>query len=429
MEEKQIMENKLISIIMPAYNEEKYISEAIESIMRQTYQDWELVIVDDASEDRTVDIIKQYSLSDPRIKLYRFSCNKGACAALNEALTKTEGEYICWLSADDKYKEEMLESSLDYLIRKPEMQAVFSVHEFINEKSISIEVWKPNEEYLHIGEKECVEPYATMLFAGNAFNACTVMASREASRKAGKFNVRHPYAGDYDYMLRLVAYSDIGFLNQVNVQSRIHPEQVSKEGCNDLDAIHVYEEMLYKDAIRKKIFQKSGIQDGREAILYTFKNRIEIYRQLKREREIMELESVMEKFLKEFPKIKEADNYCEQIAEKINLQKWDEAQKLLQMIPDTISAFVHSEKWGILVASILEYYGEFRKEEEVLKALLEYNKKNHEIYYMLGMIHEREGKRIDALDYYVMSLKTCEENQEDYKILVENFKRFVNENL
>lgn len=423
------MENKLISIIMPAYNEEKYIGEAIESIKSQTYQNWELVVVDDASEDKTVNIIKQYSLSDSRIKLHEFSVNRGANAALNKALMETEGEYICWLSADDKYKENMLASSLNYLAKNTEAEAVFSVHEFIDEKSRVIEIWKPNDRYLHIGEKECREPYLTMLFCGNAFNACTVLASREAFRKAGKFNMKHPYAGDYDYMLKLVSHSNIGFLNEITVQSRVHSEQVSKEGKNDIDAIHAYEEMLYEDDVRQKLFQKSGVPDGRREILLTFKNRIEMYRRLNYEKERQETESVMKKFLAEFPRIQEADRYCDKIVERLNLHETDEARVLLQMTPNTIRTFVSPERWAILVASIYEQYGEYEKEEEVLEDAFKNNKENYEIPYMIGLLRERAGKGMKALEYYVMSLKICGEDQEDYRILVENLKRFVNENL
>lgn len=423
------MGNELISIIMPAYNEEKYINEAIESIKCQTYSNWELVIVDDASEDGTADIIMQHSLLDSRIKGYRFPENKGACAALNKALMEATGEYICWLSADDRYKEEMLESSLHYLMKHQEMQAVFSIYEFIDEKSNTTQVWKPNEGYLHIGEKGCVQPYATMVLIGNAFCACTVMATREAFQKAGEFNEKHPYAGDYDYMLRLSAYSNIGFLNKVNVQSRVHKGQVTNEGYNDLDAIRVFEEMLYREDIRKSLFQKAGLQDGRTNILDAFNIRLQLYKSINAEREIVEVEKGMEKFLKEFPLVIEADSYCDKIAEQMNMQQWSEAQKLLQIIPDKIQNFINPEKWGIIVASIFEYCEEYEEEKSILKDVLVYNEQNYEAHYMLGMIYESEGEDLRALEHYVMSLKFCKENEDDFKMLAENLKRFVNEKI
>lgn len=129
------MDKGLVSVIMPAYNEEKYIGEAIESILSQTYTNWELVIVDDASKDNTAEVIRNYLEKDERIKLHQFTVNQGACAALNQAMALACGDYICWLSADDKYKEHMLQSSLEYLDRNPEKEAVFSAHEFIDKDS------------------------------------------------------------------------------------------------------------------------------------------------------------------------------------------------------------------------------------------------------------------------------------------------------
>ena len=92
-------EMKLVSVIMPAYNEEKYIGEAIQSVMDQVYTNWELITVDDGSKDRTLEIVRQYSDRDLRIRVYQFSENQGACAALNEALKRAEGDYM-----DKKHK-------------------------------------------------------------------------------------------------------------------------------------------------------------------------------------------------------------------------------------------------------------------------------------------------------------------------------------
>ena len=96
------MDKGLVSVIMPAYNEEKYVGEAIESILAQTYTNWELVIVDDASKDRTAEVIRDYLAKDKRIRLHQFEVNQGACAALNQAMELACGDYICWRSADDK---------------------------------------------------------------------------------------------------------------------------------------------------------------------------------------------------------------------------------------------------------------------------------------------------------------------------------------
>ena len=103
----------LVSIIVPAYNAEKYIADAIESVLRQTYPYFELIIVDDASTDRTAEVVQ--SFSDQRIKLIRHTSNKGPGAARNTAIEAARGKWIAFLDADDQWKANRLERLVDVL--------------------------------------------------------------------------------------------------------------------------------------------------------------------------------------------------------------------------------------------------------------------------------------------------------------------------
>ena len=94
------MRNPVVSVIMPAYNGGKYIAEAIESIINQTYQAWELIIIEDCSQDNTLEIIKRY-LYDPRIKLYQNDRNIGIAGSRNKAIQMSSGEYIAVQDDDD----------------------------------------------------------------------------------------------------------------------------------------------------------------------------------------------------------------------------------------------------------------------------------------------------------------------------------------
>jgi len=98
--------NDLVSIIVPAYNAEKYIADAIESVLRQTYPYFELIIVDDASTDRTAEVVQ--SFSDQRIKLIRHTSNKGPGAARNTAIEAARGKWMAVLDADDQWKANRL---------------------------------------------------------------------------------------------------------------------------------------------------------------------------------------------------------------------------------------------------------------------------------------------------------------------------------
>ena len=112
-------ENKpLISVITPAYNAERFIGEAIESVQKQTYANWEMVIVDDCSTDGTVRIVEEYRKKDPRIKLYRLEKNSGSAVARNTAMEHAKGRYIAFLDSDDRWLPEKLEKQLKFMQEK-----------------------------------------------------------------------------------------------------------------------------------------------------------------------------------------------------------------------------------------------------------------------------------------------------------------------
>ena len=106
---------KLVSIIMPAYNSEEFISESILSIAKQDYSTWELLIVDDCSSDNTVDIVKQHALLDSRIKLFKLKENSGAAVARNVAIKEAQGEYFAFLDSDDCWELGKLTRQIQFM--------------------------------------------------------------------------------------------------------------------------------------------------------------------------------------------------------------------------------------------------------------------------------------------------------------------------
>ncbi|WP_226086886.1 glycosyltransferase family 2 protein [Mesobacillus sp. S13] len=107
----------LVSIITPTYNAAKYVRETIHSVKAQTYQDWEMIIVDDASTDGTVEIVKHEMTSEPRIKLIELKTNGGPAEARNTALGCANGTYLAFLDSDDIWLPEKLEKQLDFMKR------------------------------------------------------------------------------------------------------------------------------------------------------------------------------------------------------------------------------------------------------------------------------------------------------------------------
>ena len=110
--------NNIVSVITPSYNSEKYISKTIQSVQAQTYTNWEMIIVDDCSTDRTCEIIREFSSTDSRIKLLKQESNAGAGAARTKAMRHSIGHYIAYLDADDIWKPEKLEKQIKFMREK-----------------------------------------------------------------------------------------------------------------------------------------------------------------------------------------------------------------------------------------------------------------------------------------------------------------------
>lgn len=128
----------MISIIVPVYNAAKYIENTISMVVKQSYHDWELILVDDVSTDQGIEVIekciKQYA--DKKIKLIKKSVNEGAALARNRGIREAEGRYIAFLDADDVWMETKLEKQLAFMEEK-KVGFVFSSYEFGDEEAIA----------------------------------------------------------------------------------------------------------------------------------------------------------------------------------------------------------------------------------------------------------------------------------------------------
>jgi glycosyltransferase involved in cell wall biosynthesis len=115
---KNLMERPLVSIITPMYNSGRYIATTIEFIIGQSYQNWELLITDDASTDDSVRIVEDYIQKDNRIKLFRLHANAGAAAARNNSIKMARGRFIAFCDSDDIWLPEKLEKQISFMIEQ-----------------------------------------------------------------------------------------------------------------------------------------------------------------------------------------------------------------------------------------------------------------------------------------------------------------------
>lgn len=138
------MEKGLVSIITPCYNGAKHVAETIKSVLAQTYQNWEMIIVDDGSKDNSAEIVNSFVTRDNRIKLFQ-QPNGGSAAARNNGIRRAEGQYIALLDADDLWMPEFLEEQIRFMKEKNAI-CVYSTRIFIDESGKEIlkpEICKP----------------------------------------------------------------------------------------------------------------------------------------------------------------------------------------------------------------------------------------------------------------------------------------------
>lgn len=130
-------EKELVSIVTPNYNCFNFISQTIESVLAQSYQNWEMLIIDDCSTDGSFQVAQQYAKKDSRIKVYQMEYNSGAALCRNKAIELSRGQYIAFLDSDDIWVIEKLEKQLTFM-QENNCDFSFSEYEHIDEKGKSL---------------------------------------------------------------------------------------------------------------------------------------------------------------------------------------------------------------------------------------------------------------------------------------------------
>ena len=124
-----------ISIILPVYNRQNYIERAIDSVFNQNYKEWELIIVDDGSNDSSANLIETYKTQSPRIKTF-YQDHQSSSAARNNGIKNSKGDIITFIDSDDEYKENHLKLRLDYLNENPEIDFLHGGVEIIGDEFV-----------------------------------------------------------------------------------------------------------------------------------------------------------------------------------------------------------------------------------------------------------------------------------------------------
>jgi len=214
----------LVSVIIPCYNGEKFIGEAIESVLNQTYKNWELIIVDDGSTDGSKAVIKPF-LKDPRIKLVEHEQNRGIPAARNTGIKVSSGKYIALLDVDDRWDPNKLELQIGLFLEKgKDVGLVFSNIKVINSKGEVIKKKRKGIK-LHTSKMKNLEH----LFFNNFIPSVTAVFQRNCIEKVGLFDEKILWGGDdHDFWLRIASKFNFAYLNKVLAIRREHSANFSQ---------------------------------------------------------------------------------------------------------------------------------------------------------------------------------------------------------
>lgn len=214
--------NPKVTVITPVYNGELYIGGAIESLLAQTFQDWELVVVDDGSSDSTPAILNQYQ--DSRINVFRQE-NAGEAAARNAGLSHAIGEYVAFLDADDFYFPNALEDLSSFLDSNQQYDVVYSDGQICDEQGQPLMLLSEIRSGIYTGNiLEKVVLSSSII----TVPICTMARKCKIIEHSVQFDRNLTIGPDWDFWIQLAVHAGFGYLNKITCKYRIHNTNITR---------------------------------------------------------------------------------------------------------------------------------------------------------------------------------------------------------
>jgi len=246
------MDTPKISVLIPLYNAENFIAQAIESVLNQTFTDFELIIVDNCSTDRSITIARQYE-SDKRVKIFQNSENIGAVRNWNQCMLYASGEYLKFLFADDYFKENALEEFIKPFESDPSISLVIGPREYL---SADGSLNRVPETFT--GFKKGIEVINEMVSATLDHLGEPSFIMIKKNLNIGLFNTHMLWLGDIDYPLRICETGNVFGIKEYCVVFRRHQQQITadmmKSGAffNDDRNFHYYNFFIRASGLKEK---------------------------------------------------------------------------------------------------------------------------------------------------------------------------------
>lgn len=250
-----------VSVCIPTYNYGNYIAETIESVLAQNFSDFELLIIDDCSNDQTAEVVGSYARKDPRIRFIVNRVNLGMVQNWNSCITQARGEYIKYVFGDDLLSDPTaLERMTDLLDGDSSISLVCSARNLINESSELLKV----ESHFETGIMSGTDVInRCMLDQGNLIGEPSVVMFRKNQALRG-FNVNYSQIVDLEMWFHLLEQGNFAYINEPLCSFRIHGLQQTaknKETRSHLkDGVYLLDEYLQKEYIQLSGFMKKYIE-------------------------------------------------------------------------------------------------------------------------------------------------------------------------
>jgi len=244
-EGKMMEKQPLVSVIIPCYNGEKFIGEAIESVLNQTYQNWELIIIDDGSTDNSEDIVKKI-ITDSQIKLIKHKYNKGIAKTKNTGIANAKGKYIAFLDQDDIWLNSKLELQLKcFELGNSDIGVVCTGMIFTDSNMKPINIFRGFRD-------EDQKTLIKNLYLKPTNSSSIMMVKKEYFEHIGTFNEELIGWDDYELLMRLATISQIKYIREPLVKKRIHKDNAQRLSAVQNETEKVFTQILVLHPFLKK---------------------------------------------------------------------------------------------------------------------------------------------------------------------------------
>ncbi len=214
-----------VTFIVPCYNYGRFVAQAIDSILNQSFRDIEVIVIDDASTDDSAEVLKRYR-SDSRVHVIQHGTNQRHIRSYNEGLALAQGDFVAILSADDYcLSSTVVERAVAVFDRNPRVGMIYAAYAVVEDEVIATHIIPSPEDRVRPG----VDEFRSLMWGNYVLHSGTFLR-REVQAELGPYDATLPQSGDWDMWLRTAARHDVGYIAEPMYAYRMHHSNMQSKG-------------------------------------------------------------------------------------------------------------------------------------------------------------------------------------------------------